>query len=256
MSQEPVKPHWNQPSHPGLLRIEVSPGSFTSAAYAEQSLPAGALLAKITTATEVPVPAYSSVQTPAGHIELNSDLIYVNHSCSPNLVFDMTKMEVRVGEDRNLEKGDLLTFFYPSSEWDMSQPFDCLCRSENCLGVIDGAKHLDDRGVDLSKYWLNPHVEKLLQEKRNGANGHAVNGAGKSNGYSNGHHEQTSKTNGYTNGHHEQSGKTNGYTNGHEQSDKTKGGAAYEVDGRIGTSSRELAGECGGGTVAANGASE
>lgn len=39
--------------------------------------------------------------------------------------------------------GDELTFFYPSTEWKMVQPFACFCKSEDCLGRIDGAFSLD-----------------------------------------------------------------------------------------------------------------
>ena len=39
--------------------------------------------------------------------------------------------------------GDELTFFYPSTEWKMVQPFDCFYKSEHCLGTIDGALSLD-----------------------------------------------------------------------------------------------------------------
>ena len=134
----------------------------------------------------------------------------------------MTKMEVRVGEAKPLKEGELLTFFYPSSEWDMSQPFKCLCDSESCLGYIAGAKQLSESGVDLSKYWMNPHIEALLKQNK-------LNGTAKSNG---------------TNGH-----ATNGANGNYGNRVSNGDDAAYEVNGRIGTSSRELAGECGGGTA-------
>lgn len=110
--------------------------------------------------------AYTSVQTGANsHIELNSDLVYCNHSCNPSLNFDMGKMEVRVVDDRDLKVGDQLTFFYPSSEWDMDQPFQCNCGAGEgvCKGVIDGAKKMDRK--DLEGYWLNDHIKELLQER-------------------------------------------------------------------------------------------
>lgn len=48
----------------------------------------------------------------------------------------MQRWEVRVSEDgEGLKEGDELTFFYPSTEWSMAQPFDCLCK-----GVMKGRK--------------------------------------------------------------------------------------------------------------------
>lgn len=67
-----------------------------------------------------------------------------------------------------LRAGNELTFFYPSTEWDMAQPFDCLCKHKECRGMISGAK---DMPIDiLSEYWLNAHIEELLQEKNSALN--------------------------------------------------------------------------------------
>ncbi|KAL2819724.1 D-isomer specific 2-hydroxyacid dehydrogenase [Aspergillus granulosus] len=151
-------------THPGLVRVVRSAKAFASGAYSEVSLPAGSLFAKITTATPG-TKAYTSVQTGRdSHIELNSDLVFCNHSCTPSLNFDMHRMEVRVVEERPLNAGDALTFFYPSSEWEMDQPFQCTCGSgDKCKGLIEGAKKMSRR--DLEGYWLNPHIEELLRER-------------------------------------------------------------------------------------------
>ncbi|KAL4939364.1 hypothetical protein BDV06DRAFT_231095 [Aspergillus oleicola] len=170
--QEPVSASTQQlsattkpPSHPGLIRVSYNPGSFASAAYNDSptTFPPGSLFTKITTATPSKK-AYSSVQTSRNtHIELNSDLLYCNHSCEPSLVFDMGKMEVRVVDGRPLKKGDALTFFYPSSEWEMDQVFECNCGTKSCRGVISGAGNM--KREDLEGYWLNQHIEELLRER-------------------------------------------------------------------------------------------
>ncbi|KAL2795018.1 D-isomer specific 2-hydroxyacid dehydrogenase [Aspergillus keveii] len=151
-------------THPGLIRVSRSTKAFASGAYSEVSLPAGSLFAKITTATPG-TKAYTSVQTGRDtHIELNSDLVFCNHSCTPSLNFDMHKMEVRVVDERPLNAGDALTFFYPSSEWEMDQAFQCNCGSgQKCKGLIQGAKGMSRK--DLEGYWLNPHIEVLLSER-------------------------------------------------------------------------------------------
>lgn len=152
------------PTHPDRLRVNRSTKAFDSGAYSLVDLPAGAVFAKITTATPGKK-AYTSVQTGLDtHIELNSDLVYCNHSCAPSLVFDMARMEVRVVEERPLKTGDALTFFYPSTEWDMDQPFQCTCGAEECKGWISGAKEMP---LDaLGEYWLNNHIAGLLNDRR------------------------------------------------------------------------------------------
>lgn len=156
-------PTWKQPSHPAHIEVVKGTIPYTSSARSLVALPAGALFSKIDSAIAAPQKTYTSVQTGRGaNIELCSDLVYCNHSCSPSLEFDMSTFEVRVARGRPLSVGDELTFFYPSTEWDMVQPFKCTCGSQNCLGLISGSKDLDP--TVLSQYWMNPHVEELLAE--------------------------------------------------------------------------------------------
>lgn len=100
-------------------------------------------------------------------IELHSDLVFCNHSCRPSLVFDMARLEIRVADDRPLAIGDELTFFYPSTEWDMREPFECECRSKagkRCGERIAGAKYADK--TLLGKQWLNASIRELLAAER------------------------------------------------------------------------------------------
>ena len=43
---------------------------------------------------------------------------------------------------RDIEKGEELSFFYPSTEWEMQAPFICLCGAANCIHVVAGARFL------------------------------------------------------------------------------------------------------------------
>lgn len=149
------------PSYPGRVQVDRSPEKYGNGASSLINLPAGALFVKITTA-KPGTKAYTSVQTGLeSHIELHSDLVYCNHSCTPSLNFDMKKMEVRVVDDRPLKIGDALTYFYPSTEWEMDLPFDCACGAGEgvCKGKISGAKAMDRE--ELEKYWLNDHIRAL-----------------------------------------------------------------------------------------------
>jgi SET domain len=90
----------------------------------------------------VQTPSYLTVQlNPDEHIYLQpAYLQYINHSCSPNVFFDTTTFKVICLQPIRVK--DELTYFYPSTEWSMSQPFRCVCGAKNCLGYIQGASHL------------------------------------------------------------------------------------------------------------------
>ena len=73
----------------------------------------------------------------------------VNHSCEPNVAFDMSSKNpadwhvralrrIQTGEDGEYELEDHghrqklsyacpVTFFYPSTEWELDQAFECRC---------------------------------------------------------------------------------------------------------------------------------
>ncbi|KAL9612964.1 MAG: hypothetical protein Q9167_002493 [Letrouitia subvulpina] len=155
-------PPWLQPSHPNLIKVHNIPQTSSSYATSLVSLPAGALFTPITNYVLIPHRTWPSVQSarPGMHIDLNSDLFFVNHGCVPSLEFDVEKMEVRVSRERDLKVGDLLTFFYPSTEWEMVQAFDCFCNEEGCLGQIVGASQMPR--TSLQGYWVNRHVRERL----------------------------------------------------------------------------------------------
>ena len=106
---------------------------------------------------------YLTVQTGVDtHITLQPEFLqYINHSCDPNVFFDTASLELICLKP--LQPGDELTFFYPSTEWEMSQPFVCNCQSINCLQLINGAAHLDKS--TLQKYRLTDFIKQQAQQK-------------------------------------------------------------------------------------------
>lgn len=92
------------------------------------------------------------------HIELEpGELAFLNHSCDPSVFVD-TARRVLVAL-RPIAPGDELTFFYPSTEWEMAEPFACLCGAPSCLGTMAGARQLPAK--QLARFRLNPHIEAL-----------------------------------------------------------------------------------------------
>lgn len=108
-------------------------------------------------------PSYLTVQIGENeHIELVPEYLEcINHSCDPNCFFDTTSKQLVSLKD--IAAGEEITFFYPSAEWDMDQIFQCDCGCKNCLGVIKGAKYLDDRS--LKNYRFTDFIKQKLASK-------------------------------------------------------------------------------------------
>jgi len=106
------------------------------------------------------IPSNQIKSTPNRYtVQINSDqhietpeLSVLNHSCDPNVFIDTQDMCIYALKP--IFKGDELTFFYPSTEWEMDKPFECQCGSENCLNQIQGAKFLSS----LPPQKLNQHI--------------------------------------------------------------------------------------------------
>jgi D-alanine-D-alanine ligase len=88
---------------------------------------------------------------------LPTALRLMSHSCAPNLMWDLPNRRAVI--IRDIAPGEQFTFFYPSTEWDMAEPFDCWCGAPECVGTIRGAKHLD-RTI-LMRHHLAPHIKTL-----------------------------------------------------------------------------------------------
>ena len=106
---------------------------------------------------------YLTVQTGEDtHITLLPEFLqYINHSCAPNVFFDTTTMQLVCLKE--LKPGDEFTFFYPSTEWEMAQPFVCNCGDAACLQLINGAAHLSVE--TLAKYRLTGFIKSQLRKK-------------------------------------------------------------------------------------------
>jgi hypothetical protein len=125
--------------------------------------PAGSLLVSFAGSPRVDAPSYLTVQLDAAtHVLPRPEFLeYVNHACEPNVAFDMAQLALVALRD--LRAGEELLYFYPSTEWQMAQPFTCGCGTPGCLGRIDGAAQLP-RAV-LARYALSPFVQSQLDAR-------------------------------------------------------------------------------------------
>ena len=111
----------------------------------------------------VDTPNYLTVQIAENkHIHLSPEYLqYINHSCEPNVLFNTSTMQLECLTD--IEIGDELFFFYPATEWKMSQVFNCHCGKASCVGLIQGASFLP---MDVLKnYKLTDFIASMVQNR-------------------------------------------------------------------------------------------
>ena len=84
----------------------------------------------------------------------------MKHHCSPNGYICFEDLTYRALHD--VSAGDELTFNYCTTEYEMAQPFDCLCGSPNCLGRVAGFKYLDEIEVERIFSLLSPFLKSKV----------------------------------------------------------------------------------------------
>ena len=100
-------------------------------------------------------PSYQTIQIGLKTHLLEPILLAMNHSCDPNIFIDTKNMLIK--SIRDINTGDELRFFYPSTEWSMARPFQCNCGAINCLGLINGASSIIKSDV-IKLYLYNDHI--------------------------------------------------------------------------------------------------
>jgi len=137
-----TNPNYRLISDHNFAQVRQNSINKQNAFIALQSFQPGEVIAGFSAGTIGAEPTYLTVQVDVGkHITLQPEFLqYINHSCSPNVFFDTTTMQLVALKE--IQQEDEMTFFYPSTEWEMIQPFNCYCGSPNCIGEIKGAAFL------------------------------------------------------------------------------------------------------------------
>jgi hypothetical protein len=128
--------------------------------HARRAFAPGDVLARFSARATLAEPGVHTVQlNESEHILLEPQFLeYTNHSCSPNVIFDVEEMVVIAIEP--IPPGGEIVYFYPSTESSMAHPFECRCESDNCLGTIQGADYLPTHVLE--RYHLAGHIQSLL----------------------------------------------------------------------------------------------
>lgn len=158
---------FTQRSQQDTLPYIVREMSYGAALFASHHWKKGELISPLSWKNKYTAPTRMSVQRSENlHADIFPfELRYMNHSCNPNVVLDLECDEVKALRD--ILPGDELTFFYPSTEWEMAEPFSCQCKAERCLGEIGGSVKMPVE--TLSKYQLSPIVMRYLAASGKGA---------------------------------------------------------------------------------------
>lgn len=125
-----------------IAEIRIDEKQHSRSLYSRKSFTKDDVIAGFGAKETFSEPTYLTVQVGDNeHIELLPEYLEcINHSCEPNCFFNTTTLELIALRDISVDEE--LTFFYPSTEWDMDQAFQCNCGSENCIGLVKGARYL------------------------------------------------------------------------------------------------------------------
>jgi SET domain len=130
--------------------------------FSNKAFKAGEVISPFFAKETLSTPTYLTLQLDdQQHILLGPvHLQYTNHSCDPNAFFDTTEMKMVAL--REIQPGEEITFFYPSTEWKMDRAFDCHCGSPRCLKNIQGAFYLTKE--QQNHYKLNNFIIHKIQQ--------------------------------------------------------------------------------------------
>ncbi len=144
-----------------VAEIRIDPITSNRSLFSKKSFRKNEVIIGFLAKAVHPTPNYLTVQVgEKEHIELFPECLEcANHSCDPNCFFDTTSMEFVTL--KAIAAGEEFTFFYPSAEWDMDQPFECYCGSDQCIGKVEGAKYLS--APSIAKYRFTDFIQSKLR---------------------------------------------------------------------------------------------
>jgi hypothetical protein len=86
---------------------------------------------------------------------------FTAHSCDPNAYFMFVGDAVTLVSIKDIGAGELISFNYCTTEWDMAEKFPCACKSPQCFGWIKGFAHCTPAQRDI----IAPHLSPFIKGK-------------------------------------------------------------------------------------------
>jgi hypothetical protein len=158
-----TNPEYRHVSDHGFAVVRQRLANKQNALFALRSFQPGEVISDFSAGTIAAEPTYLTVQVDIGkHITLQPEFLqYINHSCAPNVFFNTSTLQLIALKE--LRVNEEMTFFYPSTEWKMTQPFQCYCGSPACLGDIRGAAYLPKQVW--KQYRLTDFIQQQLAKR-------------------------------------------------------------------------------------------
>lgn len=155
-------------SHHDIAEVRRKTSNGQNALFALRAYRPGELISDFSAGSISAEPTYLTVQVGVGkHITLQPEFLqYINHSCEPNVFFDTSSMQLVALKE--IQNGEEMSFFYPSTEWIMTQSFQCYCGHPSCLGEIKGAAYLTKQ--EQERYRLTDFIQSQLSGRRKRSN--------------------------------------------------------------------------------------
>lgn len=146
-----------------FAKVSLNESTGQKSLYTTRHFSPGEVMCPFSAEVTLDAPNRYTLQIEDGkHIILAPELLqYINHSCTPNAFFDTTLMLLTSLQE--IQTGEEITFFYPGTEWDMAEPFDCNCGSPSCLKIVNGASTLAFE--ILKQYKLTDFISKMVHRK-------------------------------------------------------------------------------------------
>jgi hypothetical protein len=162
LTQQLTQPVYHVLSSHGFGEIREDEASLAKAFFSLKDFSPDDVISSFSGAAILKEPTYLTVQVGEDeHIHLSPEFLqYINHSCEPNVLFNTDTMQLECLKD--IKAGDELCFFYPATEWNMAQPFECLCGTASCIKQIQGAQHVSKELI--KNYKLTAFIQSMLNK--------------------------------------------------------------------------------------------
>ena len=153
--------HKHISSHPNC-EVKQHLSTEQNGLFATTAFSKGDIIINFGSSKIIDTPNYLTVQVEEDkHIHLSPEYLqYTNHSCEPNVLFNTSTMQLECLTD--IAIGEELTFFYPATEWIISQTFNCHCGKPTCVGLIQGAAELP--ADILNRYKLTDFINAMAKK--------------------------------------------------------------------------------------------
>ena len=166
----PPATHGDQVASPSAFPVRVVPRHGELVTVAARALAPGDVVMRLLgihtdrpTRYSIQLDEHVHLDLPDGMTEERMQVDYpwrfLEHACAPNAVVRGDALVAL----QPIAAGDVVTFDYHTTEYDMAAPFACRCGARDCVGTVRGFRHLPPaRQLRLAPHlrpWLRRHLQ-------------------------------------------------------------------------------------------------